>query len=134
MTTLGALPSLRRTPVIEVLDELLFQAGAKRTEIPVLRIVKGSVEGAHLVQGRSVTADFENANIQDVMKVLDEDTDIPIVVPKQLSDSPLTTLTFSKEPFGLAFSRVLQQAGLGFETGFAFEISPDAPPDDDESQ
>ncbi|MCP4445791.1 MAG: sigma-70 family RNA polymerase sigma factor [Myxococcales bacterium] len=119
---------LRRTPVIEVLDEILFQAGAKRTEIPVLRLVKGSVEGAHLVRGTSVTADFENASIREVMKIINEHTDIPIVVPKQLSDSPLTTLKFSREPFGLVFSRVLQQAGLGFETGFGFEVTPDVPP------
>tara|TARA_R110002096_G_scaffold433887_5_gene654009 strand:+ start:149603 stop:151141 length:1539 start_codon:yes stop_codon:yes gene_type:complete len=122
---------LRQTPVLEVLDEVLFQAGAKRTEIPVLRILQGTAARVHHLQGRSVTANFENASIQEVMKVLDEHTDIRIVVPKGLSDVPLTTLSFTKEPFGNAFSSVLRQSKLAFETGFAFEVSPEVPLEDD---
>lgn len=115
---------MRKTPVIEALDEALFQAGARRTEIPVLRIVEGTVAGAHLIEGRNVTASFSDASLAEVIDVFDKHTDISIVVPDELSGRR-TSLRFTAEPFGQAFSRFLRESGLGFETSFAFEITRD---------
>lgn len=114
---------MRRTPAIDALDEALLQAGAQRNEIPVLRVVQGSVGSAHLVSGQPLSAEFANAPIEEVVEFFSAHADVPIVVSKDL-DSAGVTMRFANEEFGIAFARFLRESELGFETGFAFEISP----------
>ena len=72
--------TMRDVPAIDALDEVLAQMNAERTEIPILKVIPGEVEGELELDGGPVTADLDKATIQEVVDLFGRYTDIPIVV------------------------------------------------------
>jgi RNA polymerase sigma factor (sigma-70 family) len=108
---------------LEVLDDLLEQVGATRSEIPILRILPGSPVGGAELTGEPFSASFEATPLPDVMRAFANHIDVPIAVDPALAAVPITA-HFDQAPLGAAFAAVLAQAQAGFETDFGYEITP----------
>ncbi len=116
---------VQQMTALDVLDDLLEQVGATRSEIPVLRVLPGSPAGADQLVGDPITASFDATPLADVMHTFAEHIDVPIAVDPSLADTPITA-AYRETPFGAAFADVLSKAGAGFETDFGYEITPAA--------
>ena len=108
---------------LAVLDDLLEQVGATRSEIPVLRVLPGSPTGADQLAGEPFTATFDATPLAAVMETFSRHLDVPIAVDHAL-DQVRITAQFERAPLGGAFASVLAQANAGFETDFGYEITP----------
>jgi len=109
---------------LAVLDDLLEQVGATRSEIPVLRVRPGSATGADQLSGEPFTAAFDATPLADVMRAFSDHIDVPIAVDPALAATPITA-RFERTPVGTAFAAVLSQAHAGFETDFGYLVTPD---------
>jgi len=112
---------------IDVLDHVVTDAHAQRTEVEAVRLVLfGGETDASVLGGDPVTIDLHGAPLNDVLRMLEVPLHLPIgrlALPD--SDTPDTqptiTLTVNGVTAGAAFAQVLAQAHLGYEltTGFA---------------
>ncbi|HEY8142931.1 MAG TPA: sigma-70 family RNA polymerase sigma factor [Kofleriaceae bacterium] len=107
---------------LAVLDDLLEQVGATRSEIPVLRVLPGSPTGADQLAGEPFTATFDSTPLAAVMEIFSRHLDVPIAVDPSLAEVQITA-QFERAPLGAAFASVLAQANAGFETDFGYEIT-----------
>jgi len=112
---------------IDVLDHVITDAHAERTEVEAVRLVSfGGETDASVLGGDPVTIDLHAAPLNDVLRMLEVPLHLPIgriALPD--SDAPDTqptiTLSVNGLTAGAAFEQVLAQAHLGYEltTGFA---------------
>lgn len=126
-------------PALAVLDEVLAQAGARRTEVAALRIVPGGDHDAAVFGGEPMTASFRATPVNQVLSAIEPHLAMPIgrlglQVPPGIVDergepvldqSPAITLELHDTPAGLALEQVLDQIGYGYELTTGFVITPD---------
>ena len=112
-------------PALAVLDDLLEQVGATRSEIPVLRILPGAPAGADQLAGEPFTGSFDRTPLAEVMRAFSDHIEVPIAVDGALAAVPITA-RFEETPLGAAFAAVLTQASAGFETDFGYLVTPAA--------
>jgi RNA polymerase sigma factor (sigma-70 family) len=111
---------------IDALDEVLTQAGAKRAEIPCLRIVSRSASSVPLDGGGPITGSFEATDLREVVRAIEPQLGTPIVIAKDVAPTSVT-IRFDSTPAGVALGLLLRQADLGVESAVAFEVTPDSP-------
>lgn len=109
---------------LEVLDDVLEQVGATRSDIPVLRLLPGSPTGAEQLQDEPITARFDATPLPDVMRVFEDHIGVPSAVDPSLTEIRITA-GFEQTPVGAAFAAVLSRADAGFETDYGCEIRAD---------
>ncbi|HEX4457812.1 MAG TPA: hypothetical protein VIA18_07565, partial [Polyangia bacterium] len=125
---IGARVNLRLTEVtaLAALDEILAQAGAKRSESSGLRVVRSTPTPAPLDGGEPFSADFADAELSDVLRALEPKLGMAIVVA---GDVPPTRVTIKLDNVaaGAALAAILNQADLAVERVTALEVTPDVP-------
>jgi RNA polymerase sigma factor (sigma-70 family) len=112
---------------IDVLDHVITDAHAQRTEVEAVRLVSfGGEPNASVLGGDPVTIDLHGAPLNDVLRMLEVPLHLPIgriALPDSdaLDTQPTITLSVNGVTAGAAFEQVLAQAHLGYEltTGFA---------------
>jgi hypothetical protein len=135
-------------PVIEVLDDIIRQANAKRTEIAAVRIVQqgGSTDAASL-GGDLVTLHLHDEPMFEVMRMLEPKLHLPIfrdVSPGQMPGPsseggeyffrkldggdrevvPHVTIDLVNVTAGQALAQILEQTGLGYVRTTGYLIEP----------
>lgn len=125
-------------PAIEVLDEVLANAGANREEVAAIRIVPGGRTDAAQLGGEPVTLSLRNTPLNFVLDALEPKLGIPIgrlgveVIAGTMDEhgnhlverSPPVTLELHDVPAGVALEQALIQAGVGYELTTGFVILP----------
>ncbi|MEO8840030.1 MAG: sigma-70 family RNA polymerase sigma factor [Kofleriaceae bacterium] len=112
---------------IEVLDYVITDAHAQRTEVEAVRLVSfGGETDANMLGGDLVTIDLHGAPLNDVLRMLEVPLHLPIgrsMLPDADApdQQPMITLAVNGVTAGAALEQVLAQAHLGYEltTGFA---------------
>lgn len=117
---------MRDVTVDTALDEVLLQAGAKRAEVPCLRIVARSASSVPLDGGGPVTAAFTAADLREVIHAIEPQLGMPIVIAKDVPPTSVT-IRFDATPAALALGQVVRQADLGVENAVALDVTPDNP-------
>ena len=112
--------------VDDALDEVLLQAGAKRTEVPCLRIIARSASNVPLGGGKPVTAVFDAADLGDIVRAIEPQLGMPIVIAKDVAPTTVT-IRFEGTPASVALALVLRQADLGVENVVGLDVTPESP-------
>jgi hypothetical protein len=136
-------------PALVLLDQLLEQANAKRTEMPAIRIVQsGGLTDASSLGGDLISLQLHDVPMRDALRAIEAKLYIPIerdVAPMQLPGPtdvdgdlyflsqhggpkpellPHVTLDVANITAGEALELVLEQTGLGYEHTRGYLISP----------
>lgn len=128
---------VKETPVLDVLDEVLTQAHATRTEVEAIRIVERGPSDAATLGGDTMSLSVKAIPLNQVLALIEPRLETPIarvgnpfrVINEDGSviedQSPKVTLELTNVSAGLVLQRALEQTGYGYELTTGFVITPD---------
>jgi hypothetical protein len=124
-------------PALDVLDRLLTDIHATRTEVEAIRIVDHGDSSAASLGGDTMSLSVRAMPLNRVLNVIEPKLAIPIArvgrsfrvvtaTGEELDDqSPPVTLELTDVPAGLVLQRALEQTGYGYEPTTGFVITAD---------
>jgi hypothetical protein len=115
-----------QTAAIDVLDEIVKQAGAERREVTGVRLVEQGTQGAASLGGEPMSLSVTDVPIANVLEQITPRLGMPIAGPLG-RDAPHVTLTVDHVPAGAVLDQVLAQTHLGYELTSGFVIEDAAP-------
>ncbi|MBA3393494.1 MAG: hypothetical protein H0T89_12670 [Deltaproteobacteria bacterium] len=125
-----------REPALDVLDRVLAEAHATRTEVEAIRIVDHGANDAASLGGDAMSLNVRALPLNRLLDLVEPKLAIPIArvgqpfrvitVSGQVIEDQAApvTLELTDVPAGLVLQRALEQTGYGYELTTGFVITP----------